>query len=500
MGSRTERKSRRWTALAIIVGLLAFSSACLPSGTLWGVTFSGTNASAPGPVVFTDIPNGSYTYPVDSVSGYRASPAFGTLDVSGAPVNATLNFTAIPPVDYTATFTESGLLHGTLWTVTLDGISSGSIAPSPIPFPGFSNGTYSFTVGTVSGFSANPASGMLTISGNTGQAIAFTPLPPPHFNVTFTESGLPSGPAWNVTFNGTTLGAIAPASIIFSGYVRATYSFTVEPIVGYIATPASGNLAVNGSSSTAIAFTRLPAGVYTMTFTETVLTTGTPWSVAMNGTALSSNSSTIVFLFSNGTYPFVLNPVGPWYVLTLGSGNITISGLDLTRTVDYSYTSPVNFTQTSLPNETRWTIAATYNGTSSSSISPLAGTLVGQTWYANSTTASALLHLANGTYTWTISASGYQTTSGPFTVNGTPTTVAVHTSPNPPGASSSIAWWIWAILGAVIVIIIVAGLFLLMRRRGGAATTVPRPTGASPISPPPSPPAGGAQPPSPPGA
>ncbi len=63
--------------------------------------------------------NGSYRYAVPEVDGYYSNSSIGTFNVSGGPVNITINFTALP--ESNVTFNESGLPNGTDWGLRLIG-------------------------------------------------------------------------------------------------------------------------------------------------------------------------------------------------------------------------------------------------------------------------------------------------------------------------------------------------------------------------------------------
>jgi peptide/nickel transport system substrate-binding protein len=83
------------------------------------------------------------------------------------------------PVPYSVTFDATGLPSGTSWTVTLNGTTNSS-TDSSIGFE-VRNGTYAFTVGDVSAFSANRTSGEVTVAGTPlTVALAFVPVPPTH--------------------------------------------------------------------------------------------------------------------------------------------------------------------------------------------------------------------------------------------------------------------------------------------------------------------------------
>jgi hypothetical protein len=80
------------------------------------------------------------------------------------------------------TFTESGLPASTSWTVSSSGQSVTSTTTTVVLY--LANGTHSYTVGHVAGYTAAPGSGRLTVAG---AAIGIS--------ITFTASGHPHSPA-----------------------------------------------------------------------------------------------------------------------------------------------------------------------------------------------------------------------------------------------------------------------------------------------------------------
>ena len=150
---------------------VTFSETGLPLGTSWSVTFNGaTQPGTTSTIVFSEK-NGTYSFSV-SAAGYTASPASGNLQVSGVS-SQSITFTALKPGSYTVTFMESGLPSGTNWSVTLSGAPQSSTGTS-ILFTE-QNGSHPFTVAAVSGYTASPTSGSVTVSGAaTTQPITFT--------------------------------------------------------------------------------------------------------------------------------------------------------------------------------------------------------------------------------------------------------------------------------------------------------------------------------------
>ncbi len=89
--------------------------------------------------------------------------------------------------------------------------------------------------------------------------LAYEPTGSSTYSVTYTETGLPSGTIWSVTFNSVTDSSTS-SSIQFTVISNGTYSFSVSS-TGYSASPASGSVAVNGASvAESIAFTSSGGG------------------------------------------------------------------------------------------------------------------------------------------------------------------------------------------------------------------------------------------------
>ncbi len=139
----------------------------LPSGVQYKLGTYGSNVSMM-------LANGTWPFSVNPVPGYTANPSSGAVVVNGAAVNQTIDF-APAAGTYTVTFLEGGLPNGTHWSITLNGTVGNAVAPAPIAFTE-PNGTYPFTVGTVTGYMANVTSGNVTVKGASfSRSITFTP-------------------------------------------------------------------------------------------------------------------------------------------------------------------------------------------------------------------------------------------------------------------------------------------------------------------------------------
>jgi YVTN family beta-propeller protein len=139
---------------------VTFSETGLASGTNWSVTLGGVREySRTSSIVFSEV-NGSYPYTVTPIPGYMLSSSAGSVLVDGFSVPVAVTFTAVV---YDVVFSESGLAGGTLWSVTLNG-SLGNSSSTTLTFS-VGNGTYPYTVNSISSYTANRSSGNVIVNG-----------------------------------------------------------------------------------------------------------------------------------------------------------------------------------------------------------------------------------------------------------------------------------------------------------------------------------------------
>ena len=255
----------------------SFAVGDYPTGVTYNPTLSVIAVSAEGPnqinggagVVsfYTDATNalvnnvtvGSGTDGIayNSVNGfeYAANGRSGNVSVLGTP----------QPAPYNVTFTETGLPSSTEWSVTFGTITTDSTT-STVTFSA-QDGTYTFSVGTVAGYNATPAQGTVVVNGfPKSLSVVFAPV---SYSVSFTESGLPAGAEWAVTLAGDTV-TNTSATIAFSE-VNGTYAYSVTSSTNLTASPAAGNVTVNGApQSLTIKFS-------SGTSTSSTPASGTPW-------------------------------------------------------------------------------------------------------------------------------------------------------------------------------------------------------------------------------
>lgn len=238
---------------------VTFTESGLSAGTSWSVTVSGVQQSSTTTSLQFTLASGSYPYVVNAVTGFVAAPASGTLTVSGAATAQSIAFTPGTSSSYPVTFTAAGAISGTSWSVTLNGVpktTSGTTVEFTEP-----DGTYAFSVGGATGYTATPSAGSVTVAGSAAtQSIAFSSTSgAATFAVTFTESGLVAGTNWSMTVSGVTETS-ATTTLVFTE-INGSNAYSVATTSGYTVSPSSGNVMVSGSTAgPAITFTSTGGG------------------------------------------------------------------------------------------------------------------------------------------------------------------------------------------------------------------------------------------------
>jgi len=249
------------------------------------------------------------------------------------------------------------------------------------------------------------------------EPIAFS-VPIPTYNVTFQETGLRDDTPWTVTLGESTVPGTG-TSIVISA-TDGTYPFSVSAS-GYKADPASGSITVDGANVTQpVVFSAPAPPTYNVTFQETGLADGTPWSVTLGESPGHGMGTSIVISTTDGTYPFTASASG--YKADPASGSITVDGSNVTQGIVFSVavapTFTLTFVEQGLPSGTTWWVNIT-----------------GETPLSSSGTTISIA-LANGTYTYRATADNrsYGALAGTAVVKGTTTvTLLFSNSQSSPG-------------------------------------------------------------------
>ncbi|MCI4323440.1 MAG: YncE family protein [Thermoplasmata archaeon] len=149
----------------LVTYLITFTESGLATGTSWNITFDGvTEQTTSGTlqlITYTE-PNGSYPYTIGGVLAYKRESPAGTIIVSGGPQTKNVLF-AYAPEQFLVTFAETGLIAGTSWNVTFNGTAASSATPT-ISFT-IGNGSFSYSVAAVTGYTASPISSLAKVNG-----------------------------------------------------------------------------------------------------------------------------------------------------------------------------------------------------------------------------------------------------------------------------------------------------------------------------------------------
>ncbi len=396
----------------------------LPSDTGWEVYVSGPDYSDYGyttnGTVYFSLPNGTYTFDVDPVYAYVATPASGSIPVAGANYTQDILFTLA--ATYALTVQETGLATGSNWSVTLELPNDTyeakySTGPS-ITFQ-VANGSY-YWEPKATGFQPNVTEGYLYVEGAPVDGfVLFTQV----FAVTFEETGLPTGSFWELYYADAYI--YSYGSTIVANEPNGDYQFDAYEEYGFSPDPTAGWVNVTGAAvEQTIAFTDPDEPVYSLTFTETGLTAGTNWTVYVNDVALYSLTASIVFTEPDGTYSFSV-PDADGLAPNVTSGYADISGANVLVPLQFgapagSFT--VTFTESGLPSGATWYINITGE-------SPLSAIVDG----SSGTTIETALVNASYTYTATTDEAGWTSPGGTFQVQGVALQIPVPYTAAAPG-------------------------------------------------------------------
>jgi YVTN family beta-propeller protein len=428
---------------------ITFNESGLEAGVIWSIDLDGFETYSYSSAILANVPNGSYSFSVNPVSGYSVRPQSGEVIVNGSAVTISIAFLLLPPPSlYEVDFNEGGLPTGTEWSVDV----GGSLKDTSESFVVFTvaNGTYSFNISDSAGYSPNPSSGVITVNGSSllTTVVFYPPPPPPTYLVTFLEAGLPNGVQWYLNATGpielysgsmgTATGGMLP---------NGTYTYTISSSDKlYRPIPAAGSFTVSGAPlSENVTFQLV---IYSVTFSETGLPPGVTWSVNLNGTVHESNGSYATFEEPNGTFGYAVTRV-PGYTLGPTPGIVTVAGENQRVTLSFSVpTYQVIFTATGLPRGVDWIVEAPWGDNESNS-------------------TDLVVWEPNGTYKFDIQApNGYTAdpSSGTLDIAGTSVAIAVnftavttqHQGP-PPGPG--IPNWVWIL---AITVVFAAGLGIVI--------------------------------------
>jgi hypothetical protein len=339
---------------------------------------------------------------------------------------------------YPVTFSETGLPTGSTWGVAFGNQSTQYSSGSSLEVTSVPNGTYPYTVFPPTGYTADPTNSNVTVDGAAVSVTVPFNETGPTFAVSFPETGLPNGTAWNVTI----AGSLYPTNsdTVTASLPNGSYPFSVGAVPTtlsggtpstYVPSPANGSFTVQGRALTIDIAFALGSAEYAVSVDETGLAAGTSWSAGLSGTSHSSTTSQIDFSVANGTYTLQVPAVTGYNVSY--DPTVEVAGAPVLVAVNFTAirnaTYAVSFLETGLGTGAAWGVTATNSGT-------------GQVTSADGTTAEITLRLPDGGYTLSANVpNGYRVVLTPssITVDGaSPATISVtYSTVGPIGTSSS---------------------------------------------------------------
>jgi YVTN family beta-propeller protein len=217
--------------------LTFYDEGSVPYGTSWTVVLDGVAYATTSDAESFEEPAGTYTYLLLGPVGKRVDgiPATGSVVLNGTGGSGpTEAFAFVRGPTYRITFHEVGLPKGHAWCVTI-GAPICSTRPT-LDLVGLSPGTYPYVVASLAGDNITATSGGVGIAlagaftiSDRSVSVALKYVRP--YEVTFTESGLPSGAVWSVRIAGE-LQSTNLTTLTFE-IVNGTHGYRVGAIPGY---------------------------------------------------------------------------------------------------------------------------------------------------------------------------------------------------------------------------------------------------------------------------
>lgn len=301
---------------------IQFISTGLPSGLQWSMQINGIQERPHGATLEYQATPGTYNYSIAPLENYYPSVSRGAVAVSGS--NVTVNVTWLPYL-YEVNFTQDSLPAGSTWYLNISGgphvVSLGENATVFLQ-----DGVYTYTASSMNK-SFEGTSGALRIDRAPVEiGLAFALLT---YNLTFSESGLPSGTIWHLGV-GSSYSTTSLNQVTLS-LPNGTYAFSATPSNSSFL-PVSGSITISGSQvSVPIEFT---LKVFTVEFIETGLPANLPWGIVTGGNAPEMSSvPTLNVSLPVGTYSYTPVPVSGYN--SSGPGTFILSG---NTTIDVTYT------------------------------------------------------------------------------------------------------------------------------------------------------------------
>ena len=364
---------------------VALTETGLPTGTSWTIILNEVTKTSTGSIMMFNEPNGTYAYnvstPISGGTGIRyVTAGSGSVTVNGNSPSVSVPYNT----QYYLAMSSSPSAGGTALPLSGWYNASSTVTISATASSGYA--FISWTGTGTGGYTGTSASHTITISAPITETANFSKL----YAVTFTESRLPPGTEWFVnlsdgqSFSSTT-------SVLIFNETNGIYDYNIAT-TNKSWFSIGGSFTINdASTSQSFTFTEV---TYTVTFTESGLSSGTNWSVTLAGLTKYSTSTTITFNEPNGTYTYTVSNTS-YYYTSSHSGIITVNGAAQSENIAYQHYSYITGTVT--PSNAVITIngnpvtvtSGNFNVTVTAGTYALAASLSGYTTYYSNFTLSA---------------------------------------------------------------------------------------------------------------
>ncbi|MCL4479883.1 MAG: hypothetical protein M1113_00110 [Candidatus Thermoplasmatota archaeon] len=387
----------------------------LARGTSWSFAVLGSNEtsiqySSTFGTIPLYLPNGTYMFRMVNSGNFTPVDSTGYFVVNGSTM-VIINTTFVSLL-HAVTFKESGLRTNSQWSVTFGGITQVTTLGS-ITFM-VPQGTYDYRTLSIGQLMPSNYSGTVFVSlSNLEVEINY------HSQVhlvTINETGLLAGTKWSVSINDITMSSTGTQ--VKAELQNGTYYYNVVQQGYYIPSPTDGLLdLLNSNYQINLTFTPY---IYNSTIMEIGLPSGTNWTFSLYGHnglsyTITTNNSTYSILVPNGTYLYVITPVGS-YIPSPSTYSFNIHGAPNTLTVTFKiYRYLLTFQEKNLPPGITW------------GVNLVSGT--GVTYSNNTTGSQVTFNLTNETYTYSIISQNKtwgNSTVGSVIINGQPVDVTVN--------------------------------------------------------------------------
>lgn len=312
-----------------------------------------------------------------TVSIYNATGAIADTNVT-VPTGGFVAITLDQGPVYEIRFVEAGLFGNRQWTVSIGDIGLATKGTNLTFF--MVNGSYAYAISRLGGFYLNDSTGTATVNG-TAQTITAQYVPVLYF-VRVYETGLPANTSWTITVFGQTF-STGGVSLSF-GLPNGTWNYSMGLVAGWTANPKGvGVIDIVASSETlTIPFHRFRLPIVVQ---EAGLPMNTFWYVRIGSDWTNGSVPKLYGSEPNGTYLYRIVGSAGWLPDPV-NGSVTVLGSAAFLNVSFlPFTFPVTFTEQGLPTGTDW------------------GFKLGGEW-RNTTNASEMLLLPNGTFSFTVGA------------------------------------------------------------------------------------------------